>query len=125
MNKIRALLAARYKSLWRMIWSGKRITPAIGLFIGLGILAVITGLCALAAGTTELTSPLKALQISALIIAALQLFTLMGAGLSGRFGIFNDPRPLLPYPLSGREWAASAVIGPALDMGVLDRKSVV
>lgn len=116
MSRVLALLGARYKSLWRLLWGKGGVMPVIGLLIGVSILALVMLGCAwvMAAWTGP---ELGRIRIAALIITGLHLFTLIGAGMGGRLGIFNDPRPLLPYPLSRFDWALAASLGQALDFG--------
>ncbi len=115
-SKVLALLSARYKSLWRLLWGKGGVMPVIGIFIGVSILALVTLGCAwvMAAWSGPAAGRIA---LAALIITALHLFTLIGAGMGGRLGIFNDPRPLQPYPLSRFDWALAASLGQALDFG--------
>ncbi len=121
MNAILALLKARYKSLWRMLWRPQgRAGNLFGLFIGLIILGgIFLGTTATAFVLSSREGIDAALVVATLVIAGFQLLTLLGAGFSGRFGIFNDPRPLQPYPLKSWQWALATVAGQALDMGTL------
>ena len=113
-SKVLALLSARYKSVWRLLWGRGGMMPVVGLLIGLGMLSgAMLGSAVLV--VSQSGSPAGQLRLAALIITAIHLFTLMSAGLGGRLGIFNDPRPLLPYPLSARDWAVAASLGQAFD----------
>src|SRR5260221_13224409 len=90
--------------------------PVIGLLIGLSILALVTLGCAWAMAAWGGPAAGR-IGLAALLITGLHLLTLVSAGLGGRLGIFNDPRPLQPYPLSPFDWALAASLGQALDFG--------
>jgi hypothetical protein len=115
-NKVLALLSARYKSLWRLLWGKGGVMPVIGLLIGISILALVTLGCAWAM-IIHRGPAAGRIGLAALVITALHLLTLLSAGMGGRLGIFNDPRPLQPYPLTPFDWALAASLGQALDFG--------